>query len=490
MMNHRLKFVLLILLATVVTSCGFARVVTSGDYTLASGEILRGDLLVTSGQVTLETGSRVTGRVVVTSGAVDVDGEIDGDLVITSGDVRLGPEAIVRGSIIMTSGNLAREDGARVEGDESATAGIGALIAGTALAGCILPLVLVAVVIGAIFFLVIGGRRRRRAVVGAPDAGSAEVEAGKRVSESAVTMTDSGSQSVEDVFKPERHTQDAEDTLRNSTAPPRATVLRDSDRYEILEKIGEGGFATVYRARDKKLDRLVALKELRSILLQDTGWVKRFRREAQTIARLDHPRIVTIHDVYETHERLFIVMRLVDGPGLDEHVARQGRLPWPEAVQIITAIAEGLDYAHSQGILHRDLKPANILLDSERGPLLSDFGLAKLVGENSLSTTGDIVGTPHYIAPEVWDGQGATHQSDIYALGCILYEMLTGEKVFKGETPPQVMMAHFSPLTLPEVWPESVPPGVAEALKTATAREPGNRYATAGEMAQSLANLA
>ncbi|MEW5956986.1 MAG: protein kinase [Chloroflexota bacterium] len=263
------------------------------------------------------------------------------------------------------------------------------------------------------------------------------------------------------------------------------------DRYEILEQIGQGGFATVYKARDTELDRLVALKELKPVLLQDTNWVRRFRREARAIAKLDHPRIVPVFDVSQAEERLFIVMRLVDGPSLEERLARQGRLAWPKAVDIVAAIAEGLDYAHAQGITHRDLKPANILLDPERGPLLSDFGLAKLAGESSMSLTaqGSVLGTPHYLAPEIWEGQAATPQADIYALGCILYEMLTGEKIFKGETPPAVMMAHFKPLSLASDWPAGVPKGITQVIKKALAVKPTDRYATAGELAAALIDL-
>jgi serine/threonine-protein kinase len=208
-------------------------------------------------------------------------------------------------------------------------------------------------------------------------------------------------------------------------------------RYEILEEIGQGGFAVVYRAHDKQLDRLVALKELRPMLLNDPDSVKDFRREARNIARLDHPHVVTIYDVYEAEQRLFIVMQLVDGSSLAGLIATKGRLSWSETVETITALVPGLDYAHNRNILHRDLKPANILLDSNHGPMLSDFGLAKLIGEAGTSVTagGGVVGTPHYIAPEVWEGRGTTRQSDIYALGCILYEMLIGEKLFSGERP-------------------------------------------------------
>jgi serine/threonine-protein kinase len=262
-------------------------------------------------------------------------------------------------------------------------------------------------------------------------------------------------------------------------------------RYKILEEIGQGGFAVVYRARDTELDRLVALKELRPALLHDHEWVRRFKREARTIASLDHPGIVTIYDVIEVAERLFIVMRLVDGASLDHLLATQGGLPWSQTLEIIMAVADALTYAHAHGVLHRDLKPANILLDSYQGAQLSDFGLAKIISEASTNVTagGGVVGTPHYIAPEVWEGEGTTLQSDIYALGCILYEMVTGEKLFRGASPPAVMMAHFSPLALPDTWPEGIPAGINEVLKAALARRPSDRYATVRELRQALTTL-
>ena len=188
------------------------------------------------------------------------------------------------------------------------------------------------------------------------------------------------------------------------------------DRYQVLEEIGRGGFATVYRARDTELERLVALKELHSHLLTDAGWIERFRREARMIARLNHPHIVAIHDIGQAADRQFLIMSLVEGPGLDKLLASRGRLPWPETLDIIQAVAEGLDYAHSQHILHRDLKPANILMDPIRGALLTDFGLAKLMSDHSLSQSGSIVGTPHYIPPEIWDGEPARKQSSPWRL--------------------------------------------------------------------------
>lgn len=259
-----------------------------------------------------------------------------------------------------------------------------------------------------------------------------------------------------------------------------------TERYELLEEIGHGGFATVYRTRDKMLDRSVALKELNSHLLADKSWITRFRQEAKLIARLDHPRIVTIHDVGPA----FIVMRLVNGPTLAELLAERTRLPWAETLDVITAVGEALDFAHEQGILHRDLKPANILLDPERGPLLTDFGLAKLMSENSLSQSGNVVGTPYYIAPEIWDGEEATPQTDTYALGCILYEMLTGQKLFFGETPPTVMAAHFQTPGFPTRWPAEVPTGITAVLTKALARRPQERYATANDLVQALKALA
>ncbi len=263
------------------------------------------------------------------------------------------------------------------------------------------------------------------------------------------------------------------------------------DRYRILEEVGQGGFATVYRAHDTELDRFVAVKELKPSLIQDNDWVKRFQREARAIARLDHSHIITIHDVIQADNRFVIVMRLVNGPSLDQHITAQGRLSWTETLEIMAAIVDGLDYAHAQDILHRDLKPANILMDPQRGPLLSDFGLAKLISANASSVTvsGSIAGTPHYIAPEVWEAQPATPQTDIYALGCIVYEMLTGVKLFKGETPPAVMMAHFKPLELPKSWPDDVPPAVANVLHKALATEPADRHASGREFVEAMRNL-
>ncbi len=265
------------------------------------------------------------------------------------------------------------------------------------------------------------------------------------------------------------------------------------NRYQILEELGQGGFAIVHRGLDTALNRQVALKELRPMLLQDESWVSNFRREARTIAQLDHPHIVSIYDIHETDQHMFIVMRLVQGPSLESLLNEHGRLSWLDALKLIIPVAHALDYAHRQQVLHRDLKPANILIDSERGPMLSDFGLAWLSSAGrswaGIGSSGSVVGTPHYIAPEVWEGQPATPRSDLYALGCILFEMLTSEKLFPGETPLEVMRSHFEPLELPDTWPDDVPPEIQPVLGRALSANPADRWGNAANFAAALTEL-
>ncbi len=269
------------------------------------------------------------------------------------------------------------------------------------------------------------------------------------------------------------------------------STTRSLGKYEIIEEIGKGGFATVYRARDPDLDRIIALKVLDPLLTRDPVWVARFRREARAVAKLDHPHVLTIHEVGQAEGMLYIAMRLVEGGSLARRITDQGALPWDEVVRLVGEIASALDYAHEQGVVHRDLKAANVLLDEERGALLTDFGFARMVAESSFSVSisGGVVGTPQYIAPEVWHGQPASSQTDVYALGCILYEMVVGEHLFQGDTTPAVMMAHFQPLELPAEWPQKVPPGLPDVLQTALSKEPEARYARAGELAEGVRAL-
>ena len=263
-------------------------------------------------------------------------------------------------------------------------------------------------------------------------------------------------------------------------------------KYQIVEEIGRGGFATVYRAVDTTLDRQVALKVLDPLLMRDQNWVTRFQREAKAVARLKHPHIITIFEIGEADGQLFIAMELVEGPGLDVLIAERGGLPWEETLEILAQVAQALDYAHGEGIVHRDLKPANILLDPRKGAMLTDFGFARLVGESSMSVSlsGGVVGTPAYIAPEVWDGKDAAPQTDLYSLACIAYEMLMGKVLFDGQTPSVVMRQHLiDGPHFPERWPDGVPGGVEAVLARGLAQEAGDRVASAGRLVSELGAL-
>src|SRR6266508_725774 len=262
-------------------------------------------------------------------------------------------------------------------------------------------------------------------------------------------------------------------------------------KYRILGELGRGGFATVFRAIDTTLEREVALKILHPQLLADSTFVQRFRQEARTLAALRHPQIITVYEVGEAEGRLFIAMDLAHGPSLAQSIARRGRIPWSEALELLKTICTALDYAHGQRVVHRDLKPANVLLDKQRGVLLTDFGFARLMGESSvsLSMSGGVAGTPGYIAPEVWELNAAEAPADIYALGCIAYEMLTGEVLFKGQTPMQVMRAHDRGPAFPVAWQDDVPPGMAAVLGKALAYDPAARYSSAMALWYALNDL-
>jgi eukaryotic-like serine/threonine-protein kinase len=260
-------------------------------------------------------------------------------------------------------------------------------------------------------------------------------------------------------------------------------------KYHNLKEIGRGGFATVYRAEDTNLGREVALKILDPLLLRDAAWVDHFRREARAVARLKHPHVITIYDVLQSEGQLFIVMDLVEGLSLDRYLAQQGPLPWPQALTILQQVAGALDYAHQQDVIHRDLKPANILLDPHRGAILTDFGFARSISANSvsLSISGGIVGTPSYIAPEVWQDKPVSPATDVYALACIVPELLTGKVLFQGSTPAAVMTQHIMEgPRLPESWPKGVPAGIGSTLRRALDPDPDRRPPSAGELVDVL----
>jgi hypothetical protein len=213
-------------------------------------------------------------------------------------------------------------------------------------------------------------------------------------------------------------------------------IGRSVGEHDLLEEIGQGGMGLVYRARHRRLQRLVALKMLRADVLPSAGDVQRFRNEAELLAQLDHPHIVPVHDVGEHEGRVYFSMKLIAGSSLDRQLARFADDP-RAAARLVAQAARAVHHAHQRGILHRDLKPANILLDAEGQPHVTDFGLAKRVeSDGSLTQTGAIVGTPQYMAPEQTSGRkgAVTTATDVYGLGAVLYALLTGRPPFRGET--------------------------------------------------------
>jgi serine/threonine-protein kinase len=258
-------------------------------------------------------------------------------------------------------------------------------------------------------------------------------------------------------------------------------------RYEIVAEIGRGGMATVYHAYDPRFKRDVAIKVLPRQFTHDPMFRTRFEREAQTIAALEHPAIVPVYDFGEQDEQPYLVMRYMTGGSLVDRV-KEGPLPPAEATRIITRLAPALDEAHKQGIVHRDLKPGNILFDKQGNPYLADFGIAKLVAATSILTGSALIGTPAYMSPEqAKGGQPIDGRSDLYALGVILFEMLTGQVPYQADTPVQVIMRHImDPVPRILTTKPDLPPGMDPIITTALAKEADSRYSTAEEMARAL----
>lgn len=262
-------------------------------------------------------------------------------------------------------------------------------------------------------------------------------------------------------------------------------------RYEIEKELGRGGMATVYQAHDPHFKREVAVKVLPSQLTHDPTFRARFAREAQTIAALEHPAIVPVYDYGEENEQPYLVMRLMSGGSLADQI-KQGSLPMPEAAQIVNRLARALDYAHSQGVIHRDLKPGNILFDKQHNPYLADFGIAKLMEATTSFTGSAVVGTPAYMSPEqVKGGQKIDGRSDVYSLGIILYEMLTGRAPYQADTPIQVLMKHvLDPVpAIHDIKPD-LPATVDSVVSRALAKDVTDRFSTAGELATAFSTTA
>jgi serine/threonine protein kinase len=213
--------------------------------------------------------------------------------------------------------------------------------------------------------------------------------------------------------------------------------------YELIEELGLGGMATVYRAYQRTMDRHVAIKVIHHTLASDATWLERFQREARLIARLEHPHILPVYDFDGRHRPPYIVMRYVSGGTLRE-VIQRARLALPDLTRLLEQIAAALDYAHRQGIIHRDVKPSNIIFDADGNAFLSDFGVARFTTEATLTASGVAVGTPTYMSPEQVEGRSDVGPAaDIYALGLVAFELLTGQPPFTGDNPLALMFQHL-----------------------------------------------
>jgi serine/threonine-protein kinase len=261
-------------------------------------------------------------------------------------------------------------------------------------------------------------------------------------------------------------------------------------RYRLEARIGSGGMSTVYRALDETLERQVAVKLMNREVASDSDQLERFRREARAVAQLSHPHIVGVIDASEDDGRPYIVLEYVEGETLKDRIRRQGRLPIPEAIAYAIEIAHALGAAHSRHIVHRDVKPQNVLIDEEGSAKVTDFGIARTLEEDGLTADGRVLGTTDYVSPEQALGQPVTGQSDLYSLGVVLYEMLTGEVPFKGENQVAVAMKHVRE-EVPDVQvkrPE-VSAAVAAVVDTATAKRQEDRYADDVEFISDLEDV-
>ncbi len=263
------------------------------------------------------------------------------------------------------------------------------------------------------------------------------------------------------------------------------TIL--SGRYELLERVGGGGMALVYKARDTLLNRHVAVKVLRQQYVHDEEFIRRFRREAQSAASLSHPNVVSIYDVGQEGETHFIVMEYVEGSNLNDIIKAQAPLQTAEAVHIATQISDALEHAHANGIIHRDIKPHNILIGKNGRVKVTDFGIARAITTSTITQTGSVIGSVHYFSPEHAKGVSAGEQSDLYSLGIVLYQMLTARLPFIGESPISVALKHLQePVEDPRVVNPMIPQSVENVILKSLRKRPEERYVSAGEMLRDL----
>lgn len=258
-------------------------------------------------------------------------------------------------------------------------------------------------------------------------------------------------------------------------------------RYEITARIGGGGMALVYKALDNLLNRYVAVKMLRQQFVHDEEFIQRFRREAQSAASLSHPNVVSIYDVGQTDDTHYIVMEYVEGHNLNEIIQQRAPLQVEEAVRIATQICDALDHAHQNRIIHRDIKPHNILIGRNGRVKVTDFGIARAVTSSTITQTGSVVGSVHYFSPEHAKGISAGEKSDLYSLGIVLYQMLTGRLPFLGESPISVALKHLQePFEEPRKVNPHIPQSVENIILKSMRKSPAERYQSAAEMLRDL----
>src|SRR5205085_4309758 len=250
-------------------------------------------------------------------------------------------------------------------------------------------------------------------------------------------------------------------------------------RYELRELVGSGGMSSVFKAHDTLLERNVALKVLHDHYGGDGAYVERFRREARAVAQLSHPNVVTVIDRGEDGGRQFIVFELVEGRTLKELLDEEGRLPVRRALQIAIQVARGLAFAHEHGLVHRDVKPQNVILNGDGRAKVTDFGIARSIDVAGVTQSGTVLGTSNYIAPEQAKGGEVEPATDVYSLGAVLVELLTGEVPFQGESFVAVAMRHVNepPPSILDLRPD-VPARVAHAVERALEKRPADRFPT------------
>ncbi len=259
-------------------------------------------------------------------------------------------------------------------------------------------------------------------------------------------------------------------------------------KYQVIERLGRGGMAEVYKAYHPQLERYAAIKVLHHFLAEGQDFTARFQREARAIAALQHPNIVQVYDFESQDDLYYMVMEFVDGGTLKDRLMQPGApLLLEQTARITREMAAALAYAHHQGVLHRDIKPANVLLGKDGRVVLTDFGIARILSDTQFTATGTLVGTPAYMSPEQGKGMPVSVTSDIYSLGVILYEMVTGKVPFDSDTPLAVIHKHINePLPRPSSLNPDTPPALEAVIEKALEKEPANRYRQADELVRAL----